>query len=66
MKHETINWPKIYAITLLNSAIVICWMAYHFFQPKLLSQFGLEAAANTLETSKGIIFVMTKQHISQW
>lgn len=58
MQHETINWQKIYAITFLNTAIVICWMAYHFFQPKLLSQFGLEDAANTINSSKAFVLVL--------
>jgi MFS family permease len=58
MNHQTINWQKVYAITLLNSAIVICWMAYHFFQPKILSQFGLEAAANTVNSGKAIVLVV--------
>jgi MFS family permease len=56
--NSQINWNRIYAITLLNSAIIICWIAYHYFQPKLLTEFGLLEAANTLDFAKNFTLVL--------
>jgi MFS family permease len=58
MATTNINWHRIYAITALNSAILICWMAYHFFQPKLLAQFGLESASQNLLLAQAFILVL--------
>jgi hypothetical protein len=56
--NNQINWKRIYAITLLNSAIIICWIAYHYYQPKLLTQFGLLEAADTLDFAKNFALVL--------
>ncbi|MBM3163829.1 MAG: hypothetical protein FJZ80_00075 [Bacteroidetes bacterium] len=48
------KWSRIFAITLLNSSIVICWQAYHFYQPKILEQFHMLEALSTLDYSKNI------------
>ena len=63
MKNHTssktiIKWPEIWSLAALNASIVICWIAYHEYQPKLLAGFGLTDLAILLLYGKAIILVV--------
>lgn len=53
-----IKWPEIWSLAALNAAIVICWIAYHEYQPRLLAGFGLTHLAMFLVIAKAIILVI--------
>ena len=53
-----IKWPEIWSLAALNASIVICWIAYHEYQPKLLVGFGLTDLALLLIYAKAIILVV--------
>jgi MFS family permease len=53
-----IKWPEIWSLAALNAAIVICWIAYHEYQPRLLAGFGLTHLAMFLVFAKAIILVL--------
>ncbi len=53
-----IKWVEIWSLAALNAAIVICWIAYHEYQPKLLVGFGLTHLASLLIYAKAIILVL--------
>ena len=53
-----IKWPEIWSLAALNASIVICWIAYHEYQPKLLIGFGLTDLALLLVYAKAIILVV--------
>ena len=55
---QEIKWPEIWSLAALNAAIVICWIAYHEYQPKLLAGFGLTHLATLLIYAKAIILVV--------
>lgn len=41
--NNKILWNKIYPLLALEVAVIISWIAYHEFQPKILSSFGLDS-----------------------
>lgn len=53
-----IKWPELWSLAALNASIVICWIAYHEYQPKLLAGFGLIDLALLLVYAKAIILVV--------
>ena len=53
-----IKWPEVWSLAALNASIVICWIAYHEYQPKLLVGFGLTELALLLVYAKAIILVI--------
>lgn len=55
---KRIKWTEIWNLAALIAAIVICWIAYHEYQPKLLAGFGLTNLASFLIYAKAIILVL--------
>jgi MFS family permease len=60
-KTETneIHWKQLWSLTALYSSIIIGWIAYQNYQPKLLIQFGFTDFAFFLAVSQAIILVFT-------
>ena len=55
---KTINWNQIYSLMGLNAAIVISWIAYHNYQPKVLELFNFQELALFLVVAQAIILVV--------
>jgi MFS family permease len=61
MKSQTthsINWSQIYALAGLNAAVVISWIAYHNYQPKVLEKFQFTELTNFLTIAQAIVLVL--------
>ena len=60
-KAETtdIHWKQLWSLAALYSSIIIGWIAYQNYQPKLLIQFGFTDYAFFLAVSQAIILVFT-------
>jgi MFS family permease len=54
---QTIKWPQIYALTALNAAVVISWIAYHEYQPIVLKAYHLESLKMFLLVAKALVLV---------
>jgi MFS family permease len=55
----SIQWKQIWSLAALYASIIIGWIAYQNYQPKLLQQFGFQDYAFFLALSQGIILVVT-------
>jgi hypothetical protein len=51
------NWNQIYSLLALNAAIVISWIAYHNYQPKVLEIFKFQDLAVFLVAAQALILV---------
>jgi MFS family permease len=51
------NWNQVYALAALNAAVVISWIAYHNYQPKVLSLFHFEDLKVFLVIAQALILV---------
>lgn len=51
------NWSQIYSLLALNGAIVISWIAYHNYQPKVLEIFRFQDLAFFLVVAQAVILV---------
>lgn len=56
---ETIHWKQLWSLAALYASIIIGWIAYANYQPKLLLQFGFTDYAFFLAISQAIILVVT-------
>lgn len=56
---ETIHWKQLWSLAALYASIIIGWIAYANYQPKLLLQFGFTDYAFFLAVSQAIILVVT-------
>lgn len=54
---KTTNWSQIYSLLALNAAVVISWIAYHNYQPKVLTLFHFEELALFLVVAQASILV---------
>jgi len=54
---STINWKSIYSLVALNAAVVISWIAYHNYQPKVLQIFHFQELALFLVIAQAVILV---------
>jgi MFS family permease len=54
-----IHWKQIWSLAALYASIIIGWIAYQNYQPKLLIQFGFTDYAFFLALSQAIILVVT-------
>jgi hypothetical protein len=52
------NWSQIYALAALNAAVVISWIAYHNYQPKLLEKFEFTALSNFLTMAQALVLIV--------
>lgn len=53
----SINWNQIYSLVALNAAVVISWIAYHNYQPKVLEIFNFQELALFLVVAQCVILV---------
>ena len=51
------NWKQIYSLMALNAAIVISWIAYHNYQPKVLEIFHFQQLSFFLIVAQALILV---------
>jgi MFS family permease len=51
------GWNQIYSLMALNAAIVISWIAYHNYQPKVLQLFNFQELSFFLVVAQGVILV---------
>ena len=56
---DTIHWKQLWSLAALYASIIIGWIAYRDYQPKLLIQFGFTDYAFFLALSQAIILVLT-------
>jgi hypothetical protein len=54
---STANWNQIYSLIALNAAIVISWIAYHNYQPKVLEIFHFQDLSLFLVVAQALILV---------
>jgi MFS family permease len=56
---SSIDWKQMFSLTALYASIVIGWIAYEQYQPKLLVQFNFTDFTFLLAVAQGIILVVT-------
>lgn len=56
---DAIHWKQLWSLAALYASIIIGWIAYANYQPKLLVQFGFTDYALFLAVSQAIILVIT-------
>jgi MFS family permease len=56
---DTIQWKQLWSLAALYASIIIGWIAYQNYQPKLLVQFNFTDFAFFLAFSQAIILVLT-------
>ncbi|MEJ0032163.1 MAG: MFS transporter [Bacteroidota bacterium] len=56
---ESIQWKQLWSLTALYASIIIGWIAYHNYQPKLLVQFHFTQYTLWLTIVQAIILVVT-------
>lgn len=59
LKSDQIEWKQLWSLAALYGSIVIGWIAYHRYQPKLLNQFNFTEFTLALITVQGIVLVLT-------
>lgn len=58
-QQEGIQWKQLWSLTALYASVVIGWIAYQNYQPKLLVKFSFTDFAFLLTVAQGIILVVT-------
>jgi hypothetical protein len=58
LEAQKTNWSQVYSLLALNAAIVISWIAYHNYQPKLLNLFHFEELSLFLVVAQALILVL--------
>lgn len=58
-QQEEIQWKQLWSLTALYASVVIGWIAYQNYQPKLLVKFQFTDFAFLLTVVQGIILVVT-------
>lgn len=53
-----INWSQIWSLAGLNAAVVISWIAYHNYQPKVVEGFGLKELSFFLVVAQAFVLVI--------
>jgi MFS family permease len=56
---EKIEWKQLWSLAALYASIVIGWIAYHNYQPKLLTQFNFTEFSLLLLIVQGVILAIT-------
>lgn len=56
---NSIHWKQLWSLAALYASIIIGWIAYRDYQPKLLLQFGFTDYAFFLALSQAVILVLT-------
>jgi MFS family permease len=55
---QVIQWKQLWSLSALYGSVVIGWIAYQNYQPKLLTQFAFTDYAFLLMVFQGIILVI--------
>lgn len=55
---QNIKWKETLSLLFLNISVVISWIAYHEYQPKLLQEFKIENLYSITVIAKAIILVL--------
>jgi MFS family permease len=55
----TIQWRQLFSLAALYSSIIIGWIAYYNYQPKLLEQYSFKDFSFFLIVTQGIILMVT-------
>lgn len=58
LEAQKTNWSQVYSLLALNAAIVISWIAYHNYQPKLLNLFHFEELSLFLVVAQALILIL--------
>jgi MFS family permease len=58
-KSDSIQWKQLWSLAALYASIVIGWIAYHNYQPKLLVKFNFTDFTFLLTVAQGVILVVT-------
>ncbi|MBL0742907.1 MFS transporter [Chryseolinea lacunae] len=58
-ERNTIQWKQLWSLVALYGSIVIGWIAYQNYQPKLLEQFHFKNYTLLLAIAQGIILIVT-------
>jgi len=58
-RSENIQWKQLWSLTAMYASIIIGWIAYHNYQPKLLVQFNFTQYALWLTIAQAVILVVT-------
>ena len=56
-KTTTLKWREVYSLAALNAAVVISWIAYHEYQPILMSNLGIDHLVDFMIIAKAIVLV---------
>ena len=59
LRSDKIEWKQLWSLAALYASIVIGWIAYHNYQPKLLEQFHFTDFTFLLIVAQGIILIIT-------
>jgi predicted MFS family arabinose efflux permease len=59
LRSDKIEWKQLWSLAALYASIVIGWIAYHNYQPKLLQQFHFTDFTFLLMVAQGIILIIT-------
>ena len=59
MSNQKLNSTQIVSLVVMVTAIVVGWIAYHNYQPKLLEQYDLTEYAFFLVVAQGLILIIT-------
>lgn len=51
------NWKQIFSLGALNAAVVISWIAYHNYQPKVLEKFEITDLELFMKVAQAIVLV---------
>ena len=54
---QTTNWKQIFSLGALNAAVVISWIAYHNYQPKVLEKFQVTDLEEFMKIAQAIVLV---------
>ena len=57
--HTTIHWKQLWSLAALYGSVIIGWIAYQNYQPRLLVQFRFTDFTFLLTVAQGIILVIT-------
>lgn len=58
-KQSKIQWKQLWSLAALYGSVIIGWIAYERYQPKLLDQFNFKAFATPLVIAQAIILILT-------
>lgn len=58
-KSESIQWKQLWSLAAMYASIIIGWIAYHNYQPKLLVKFNFTEYTLLLTIAQSLILVVT-------